>query len=218
MNPQTPWCHNPDCRARGQVGQGNIRVHRQAEQRDRCLTCGQTCAATPATPCYRWRTAADVVTRVRTWLSHGCPTQAIVAAFGRDERTGAAWWVRAGHHGQPGHQHGVQQGQVDLPHVQADAGWLKRVGRRVWMAMAVPSRRWLGGVLSPPRDRVLITTLIQLVRSCGRSLAILVCVDGVASSVTAFPQGSRHPVRPGRRGPPRVGEEPGWLLGQGVKR
>jgi hypothetical protein len=182
------------------------------------MTCGQTFAATTATPFSRWRTAADVVTRVRTWLSHGCPTQAIVAAFGRDERTVAAWWGRAGHHGQTGHQHGVQQGQVDLPHVQADAGWVKRVGRRVWIAMAVPSRLWLGGVISPQRDRVLITTLIQLVRSCGRGLAFLVCVDGLASSVTAFPQVFRHPVHTGRRGRPRVGEEPGLLLGQGVKR
>ena len=142
MNPQTPCCHTPDCRARGQVGQGNIRVHSQAEQRYRCTTCGQTFAATTGTPCYRLRTAADLVTLVLTLLSHGCPTQAIVAAFGLDERTVAVWLVRAGHHCQQVHQHVIQQGQVDLQHVQADELWVKLVGRRVWMAMAmaVPSR------------------------------------------------------------------------------
>jgi hypothetical protein len=41
MNPQTQFCHNPDCQARGQVGQGNIRVHGQVEQRCRCTTCGR---------------------------------------------------------------------------------------------------------------------------------------------------------------------------------
>jgi transposase-like protein len=161
-----------------------------------------------------------MVTLVLTLLSHGCPTQAIVAAFGVDERTVAAWLSRAGQHCQRVHQHVVQQGQVDLQHVQADELWVKLVGRRVWMAMAlaVPSRLWLGGVISPHRDLRLITALGQLVRSCARHLAILVCVDGLASYVTAFPRVFRNPVRTGRRGRPRLGEEPGLLLGQVVKR
>ena len=33
MDPQTQSCHNPACPARGQVGQGNIRVHSWTEQR-----------------------------------------------------------------------------------------------------------------------------------------------------------------------------------------
>ena len=73
MHPQTPCCHNPQCPARVQVGQGNMRVHSQAEQRYRCTMCGQTFAATQKTPFYRWRTAADVVTLVLhlavPWLS-----------------------------------------------------------------------------------------------------------------------------------------------------
>jgi len=146
MNPQTQCCHNPQCPARGPVGQRNIRVHSPAEQRYRCTTCGQTFAATKDTPCSRLRTAADVVTLVLTRLSHGCPTQAIVAACGVDERTVAAWLTRAGQHCERVHPHVVQQGCVDVPHVQADALWVKLVGRRVWMAMAlaVPSRLWLG--------------------------------------------------------------------------
>ena len=220
MNPQTQCCHNPDCRARGQVGQGNIHVHSQTEQRYRCTTCGQTFAATTATPFYRLRTAADVVTLVLTLLSHGCPTQAIVAAFGVDARTVAAWVTRAGQHGQRGHQHVVQHGQVDRPHVQADELWVKLVGRRVWMAMAmaVPSRLWRGGVISPHRDRVLIPTLVQVVRSCGRSLAMRVCVDGLASSVTAFLHVFRDPVHTGHRGRPRLVLEEGLWLGPVVKR
>jgi hypothetical protein len=96
----------------------------------------------------------------------------------------------------------VQQGQRDLHQVQADALWVKLVGRRVWMAMAmaVPSRLWLGGVLSPHRDLVLIPTLVQLVRSCGRSLAILVCVDGpVCDRLPARVPVPRGPAN-GRRG------------------
>jgi transposase-like protein len=220
MNPQTHFCHNPQCPARGQQGQGNIRVHSQAEQRYRCTTCGQTFAATRDTPFYRLRTAADVVTLVLTLLSHGCPTQAIVAAFGVDERTVAVWLTRAGQHCERVHQHVVQQERVDLQHVQADELWAKLVGRRVWMAMAlaVPSRLWLGGVISPQRDLVLITKLMQRVRACARTLAILVCVDGLASYLRACRRVFRHPVHTGRPGRPRLVAESGWLLGQMVKR
>jgi hypothetical protein len=109
---------------------------------------------------------------------------------------------------------------VDLGHVQADELWIKMVGKRVWMALAlaVPSRLWLGGVISPHRDRALITTLVQMVRSCARSLALLVCVDGLASYVTAFRRVFRHAVQTGRPGRPRLVEEPGLLIGQVVKR
>jgi hypothetical protein len=50
---------------------------------------------------------------------------------------------------------------------------IKMVGRRVWMAMAmaVPSRLWLGGVISPRRDLTLTTSWVQMVRSCARSPA-----------------------------------------------
>ena len=85
------------------------------------------------------------------------------------------------------------------------------------MALAVPSRLWLGGCVSPQRDRVVITTLVQMVRSCARILAILVCVDGLASYVTAFLRVFRYPVRTGGRGRPRLVLEPGLLLGQVVK-
>src|SRR5882724_3970929 len=127
-----------------------------------------------------------MVTLVLTLSCYGCPTQAIVAAFGIDERMVAQWLARAGQHCQRVHQHVVQQGAVDLQHVQADELWVKLVGRRVWMAMAIPSRLWLGGSISPRRDLVLITTLVPIVRACACRLAILVCVDGVASYVTAF--------------------------------
>jgi transposase-like protein len=220
MDPHTHFCPNRNCPARGQVGQGNIHIPSRAERRFKCTTCGCTFAETRGTPFDRTRTAHDVIILVLTLRTHGCPIQAVVAAFGVDERTVAAWQRQAGQHGQQVHAHLVQQGQVNLQHVQADERWIKMVGRRVWMAMAmaVPSRLWLGGVISPRRDRALIMTLVQMIRSCARSLAILVCVDGLASYVTAFLRVFRHPVRTGRRGRPRLEREPGLLIGQVIKR
>jgi hypothetical protein len=201
------------------VGRGNIGVHSQREQRYVCQPCGRTFVATRGTPFYRLRTAADQVTLVLTLLCHGCPPQAIVVAFGLDERTVAAWLRRAGAHCQQVHAHLVQQGQVDVQHVQADELWVKRVGGRVWMALAlaVPSRLWLGGAISPQRDRALILALVQQVRACARRLDILVCVDGLSSYVTAFRRVFRNPMHTGRRGRPRLVLAAGFQLGQVVK-
>jgi hypothetical protein len=66
MDPQTPFCRNPQCPARGLRAQGNIRMHSQVEQQYRCTTCGQTFAASKGTPFYRLRTPADLVTVVLT--------------------------------------------------------------------------------------------------------------------------------------------------------
>lgn len=181
---------------------------------------GRPFAATAGTPVYRLRSAADLVTVVLTLLSYGCPTQAIVAAFGLDERTVATWLARGGAQAQRVHEHLVQQGQVDLRHVQADELWVKLVGRRVWMALAlaVPSRLWLGGAISEHRDLALITRLVRLVRACAAAPGILVCVDGLASYVTAFLRVFRDPVRTGRRGRPRLVLADDFLLGQVIKR
>src|SRR4051795_11437762 len=161
MDPQSQSCHNPDCTARGRPGLGNITVHSRKERRYRCSTCGRTFAATRDTPFYRLKKSADLVTLVITLLCHGCPVQAIVAAFGLDERTVADWRDRAGRHGQRFHEHHVLRGQVELGHVQADELYVKTVAGRLGMAMAmaVPSRLWLGGVISPKRDLALITAV-----------------------------------------------------------
>src|SRR3954453_18256563 len=174
MDPQAQFCHNLDCTARGQLGLGNIRVHSRKERRYRCSACGRTFAATRGTPFYRLKKHADLVTLVITLLCHGCPVQAIVVAFGLDERTVADWRDRAGRHGQLLHEHRVLQGQVELGHVQADELYVKGVGRRRWMAMAlaVPWRLWLGGVVSRSRDLTLITAVVAMVRRAARSMTL----------------------------------------------
>ncbi len=204
----------------GQAGQGYIRVHRHKEHRYRCRRWGQTFAATTGTPLYRLHTNVALVALVLTLLTHGCPVPAIVAAYGLDERTIAAWLARAGQPAQAVHEHLVQRERLDLGHVQADEIWVKWRGQKVWMALAlaVPSRLWLGGEVSARRDRALITRLIERVRACASVTAVLICVDGLASYVTAVRQVFRRPVHTGRRGRPRLVAETGVWLGQVIKR
>jgi transposase-like protein len=80
-------------------------VSNREEQRYRCPTGGTTFAATWGTLCDRLKKGANLVALVRTLLCHGCPIQAIVAAFGLDERTVTAWQARAGQRCQRVHEH-----------------------------------------------------------------------------------------------------------------
>jgi len=91
MDPTTTFCPNQHCPARGQTGQGHIGIHSQKEQRFICHACHQTFSARKGPVFYRLRPSAETVLIVVTLLAHGCPVQAIVAAFGFDERTIAAW-------------------------------------------------------------------------------------------------------------------------------
>lgn len=221
MNPSSRFCPHSACSMHGQLGQHNIIVHSRKERRFCCTTCGRTFAATKGTPYYRLHTEEAIFTQVITLLAHGCPLPAIVAAFGLDERTVAAWEQRAGRHCEQVHAAVVEQGQVAAAHVQADELWVKLVGRKLWMAlaMAVGSQLWLGGEISARRDGDLIRELAQRVRRCVADLGILLCVDGFASYVTQFRQVFRVPeLRPaGSRGRPRLVLPPGFLLGVVVK-
>jgi hypothetical protein len=129
------------------------------------------------------------------------------------------WLAQAGQHCQRVHEHLVEQGQLDLQHVQADELWVKQVGAKVWMALAlaVPTRLWLGGVISGSRGLALITRLVRRVRACAVTPALLVCVDGLASYVTAFLKVFRQPVYTGRRGRPRLVLPDGFQFAQVVK-
>lgn len=219
MDPQTQFGHNPACPARGLAGHGYIRIHSRKEQRYQCKFCRQTFAATKDTPAYRLHTDLALVALVLILLTHGCPVPAIVAAYGLDEHTIAAGLARAGAHAPALHEHLVQQAHLDLGHVQADELWVKCRGQKLWMALALagPTRLWLGGAVSTTRDGALIKRLIQRVRACAGVTTLLICVDGLASYVTAVRQVFRRPVYSGRRGRPPLGTEPGVLLGQVIK-
>ncbi len=219
MDPSTVFCATETCPDKGRVGAGNIRIHSQKQRRYRCTTCGDTFSATTGTPYYRLHKEAWLMTAVLVLLCHGCPPQAIVAAFGLDERTVTAWLHRAGAHCAALHGHLVEAGQVAAGQVQADEIRVKVRGGVVWQAMAldVASRLWLGGVVSPTRDGALVARLLARVCACVASRAILLCVDGFAAYVGAARAVFREPQRLGKRGRPRLAFPEGFLLAQVVK-
>jgi transposase-like protein len=121
MDASKPFCPNEACSASGQKEQGNIIIHDRQRQRYRCKVCKHTFSARRGTMFEGLRKPMDLVVIVVTLLTYGCPIQAIVHAFGLDERTVADWRDRAGVHCHKVHQAIVEQGQLDLMHVQADA-------------------------------------------------------------------------------------------------
>jgi len=219
MDPTTVFCPNLACPARGQTGQGNIGIHAQKEKRCICHACHKTFSATKGTVFYRLRTAAETVGIVITLLAHGCPIQAIVAAFGFDERTVAGWWARSGRQGQAVQECLVEQPR-DLGQVQAAEIRVKKQGGIVWMALAmmVKTRVWLAGEVSEQRDMTLIRRLIERVRRCAARRPLLVCTDGLVSYIRAIRETFRDPVYTGQGGRPRLRPWRHVLIAQVVKR
>jgi transposase-like protein/IS1 family transposase len=198
MDTSAQFCPNLACSARGQKGQGNIRIHDRKRQRYRCRTCQHTFSARRGTMLEGLRKPTTLIFIVVTLLAYGCPIQAIVHAFGLDERTVAAWRDRAGEHCKQVHEALVLQGKLDLVHVQADEIRVKGRQMVAWMglAMMVSTRLWLAGVVSQRRDNKLADRLLRQVRACSQPLrALLVCTDGWASYPGSIRRAFREKVK-----------------------
>ncbi|HEY5728984.1 MAG TPA: hypothetical protein VIS72_02975 [Anaerolineales bacterium] len=206
MHPQEQFCQNNDCPARGQIGKGNITVHSQKDQRYRCKVCERTFTARKGTAMFGLKKDAQLFTLVITLLSHGCPIPAVVAAFGLDVRTVRTWLLKAGQHCQGVHEHFLNAKRFDLVQVQADEIKVRTQSGWLWMAMAmmVSTRLWLGGCVSPKRDRALIAALVAQIRSIALCRQLLLAVDGLKSYVQAFQKAFRSPMRTGKLGRPRL--------------
>src|SRR6266700_1491940 len=114
MDTSKQFCPNEACSARGKIGAGTITIHDRKRQRYRCKVCKKTFSARQGTMFEGLRKPVQLIVIVVTLLTYGCPVQAIVHAFGLDERTVASWRDRAGEHCQQMHQEIVEQGELDL--------------------------------------------------------------------------------------------------------
>jgi len=221
MNPQELFCPNLDCPARGKVGKGNIHPHSLKDKRCLCEVCRQTFTTTTGTIFYRLRSDPQLVMWVIVLLAYGCPIQAIVKAFGLDERTVCDWQKRAGTHCQQVHEHLVENSQHDLQQVQADEIKIKTQKGTFWMALAmqVRTRLWMAGVVSPKRDLDLIQMLADKIRNMSLCRPLLLAVDGLASYVTAFQNAfrSKFPREPGKTGRCKMVSWPDIAIVQVVK-
>src|SRR6266852_3781122 len=139
MEPSQQFCPNLACSARGQMGAGNITIHDRKRQRYRCKVCKQTFNARRGTMFEGLRKPVELIVIVVTLVTYGCPVQAIVHAFGLDERTVADWRDRAGAHCHQVHQEMLEKGQLDLMHVQADEIRVKGCRMIAWMGLCAAS-------------------------------------------------------------------------------
>src|SRR6266480_5959721 len=222
MNASQVFCPNLQCMARGQVGQGNIVIHGRQRPRYRCKTCGKTFGAKEGTLFAGLRKPTEVIVQVVTLLAYGCPVQAIVHAFGLDERTVASWRDRAGAQCERVQEAVVQSGKLSLTHVQADEIRVKTRAGVMWMGLAllIESRLWIAGLVQHSRDRSLADRLLQQVRACAQSVSqVLVCVDGWGAYpkaiVRAFGERVKTTVGKGRCS---LQVWPQLLIGQVIKK
>jgi len=184
------------------------------ERRYKCHSCGKTFSETSGTPLW-------IVTLALALLSHGCPLQAIVFAFGIDERTVKAWQTKAGQHARRVQEHLVCSGRRDLGQVQADEMYVRAQVGRLWMvtAMSVFARLFVWGAVAVQRDEHLLARVIGMVRRAARpGQAILFAIDGFKSYVRIILRTFRHPVYTDKRGRPRLVADKDVHIVQVIKR
>jgi len=221
VDASTQFCPNVECKSRGLIGQGNIVSHGSKRPRCKCRTCGKTFSANAGTALTGLRKPTELIVLVITLLAYGCPIQAIVHAFGLDERTVANWQYRAGKHCESVHKEKIERGILELMHVQADEIWIKMRGAVVWVALAimVPTRLWIAGGVSKKRDSDLIDRLMEQVRRCCKAMtAVLICTDGFAAYPKSIMRAFRDKVKnPYGIGAPRKRVWPRLFIGTVIK-
>jgi hypothetical protein len=203
MDTSQECCLNEACLSRGKIGQGNIVVHDSRRGRLKCKICKKTFNKRRGTALEGIRKPEELFVTVISLISWGCPIQAIVHTYDLDERTVADWQQRAGWHCEKVHQDQIEQGKLDPKQAQADEMRIKARGAILWMAMAmvVPTRLWVAGVVSKTRDSNLIDHLMLQVRKCCKSLcSLLICTDGFAAYPKSIMRAFREKVKktPGR--------------------
>jgi hypothetical protein len=121
----------------------------------------------------------------------------------------------------------VQEHWVEKPRplgeVQMDEIRVRRRGQVVsWMALAieVPTRLWLGGVVAVARDAPLIEKLVAGVKRASSALGrgLLFVTDGLKSYASQIKAVFREPVYTGQRGRPPLIEWPKLHIVQVIKR
>jgi len=138
---QPPLCPDlmqcPHCYATDRIG-----IHSRKERRFMCHACGHTFAETTGTPLFDLKYPIWLVIVVLSLLAHGCPPQALVAAFFLDERTVSDGQQKAGQHGKK-----VQEPyrQAWPPGTSPLAGLAHRPGDQAPLRACVDQHRTPGG-------------------------------------------------------------------------
>lgn len=127
------------------------------------------------------------------------------------------WLEASGAYAQAVHHALVVQPR-ELVQVQADEVHVKTQAGVLWMALAmmVSTRLWLGGAVSPRRDRELIRRLVALVAACAHLGPLLFVSDGLATYIDAVRKAFRT-RQSGTGGRPRLIPWPEVAIAQVVK-
>lgn len=183
-------------------------------KRLRCTVCKKTFSARTGTPFLNVKTSTDTIALVLTLIAYGCPIVAIEAAFGVQRRTVREWVEKAGGHAKGIHEalvlqpQALQRVEVDEIFVRSQSGASRRGSRYRWhyvfSAICVPTRLWLGGLVSTSRDEASARSMADLIHRAALPGPLMVVCDGFSGYVKAFLKAFRNSVHTGRAGRPRL--------------
>lgn len=119
-------CPNPDCKAYGQRGLGNLRPHGWSsnDHRIRCLRCsrcGVNFSERANTPLFGLRLHEDKLAAIASHLADGSGARATARLCGVSLNTVLRFTKRFGHHAQLFHD--LQVRHIDPRQIQPDEAW-----------------------------------------------------------------------------------------------
>jgi transposase-like protein len=119
-------CPNPDCKAYGQRGAGNLRPHGWSGRGHRirclhCTTCGTDFSERANTPLFGLRTSEDTLACIARHLADGTGVRATGRLCGVSLNTVLRFTKRFGHHAEL--FHGGQVRGVQPRQIQPDEAW-----------------------------------------------------------------------------------------------
>jgi hypothetical protein len=153
-----------------------------------CDVCERTFTTSKGTIFYRLRSDPMIVMWVIILLAYGCPVQAIVKAFGLDERTVTIGMNEPENIVKSVHEHFVENSQQDLQQVQADEMKVKTQKGTTGWHWRWRFQRVCGWVVwsGAKRDLELIQALADKVRAIALCRPLILAVDGLSTYITAF--------------------------------
>ncbi len=119
-------CPNPDCKAYGQRGAGNLRLHGWSGRGQhirclRCATCGTDFSERANTPLFGLRTSEDTLAAIARHLADGTGVRATGRLCGVSLNTVLRFTKRFGHHAELFHDSQVRG--VQPQQIQPDEAW-----------------------------------------------------------------------------------------------
>lgn len=198
-------CVDPDCDLHGQLGRGNLTVHKtygkDAIRFLRCHACGSEFSERKGTALWNTKVCEQKAVAVTQHLSEGCSQESTARFACVDISVVQRLSQAVGKHGQRFHDERVHEVEVEALEADERHGFSERRQHPAWEAEVLdPESKFVLSHQQGSRDEELVRRLLQdTVARLANPQDLVLFTDGEASYASLFPEYFGVPYQPKRR-------------------